>query len=234
MPPWVRTSPLLRARGVRHGFCVIGRPDDGATAGVVAPGAALQLARQVHGCAVALAGWPADAVPAADAVASSDPAHACAVRTADCAPVLVACLRTGAATAVHAGWRGLAEGVIPKAVSAMSARFGAVPAECVAAIGPCARACHYEIGEEVAEAMDCAGCAAAVARRPGMPRPFLDVAAAARIQLAEAGIPADAIDGEPPCSIESAWCPSHRRAPADGARMLSLIVPPRAYPHGTR
>lgn len=224
MLPWVRLSPLLSAHGLRHGFCVSGRPADAEAAHAIAPNASLALARQVHGSAVARAGWAGGCQPEADAVFSANAAYACAVRTADCAPVLMACTRTGAVAAIHAGWRGLAAGVIAQCMARMASSSGADPAWCVAAIGPCARACHYEVGEEVAEAMDRAGCGGAVTRRLGAPRPFLDVAAAARIQLLSLGLAESSIDGDAPCSIESLWCPSHRRAPTDGSRMLSLIA----------
>jgi hypothetical protein len=147
------------------------------------------------------------------------------VRTADCAPVLVACTATGAVAAIHAGWRGIATGVIAAAVGAMVRDLGAQHEAMVAAVGPCARARRYEIGEDVAAAMSGAGCADAVIRRPEWPRPFLDVARAAALQLAASGVAPERIDADPPCSIESAWCPSHRRDPSNRARMLSLIVP---------
>ena len=156
---------------------------------------------------------------------SADPSYACAVRTADCAPVLVACCATGAVAAIHAGWRGISCGVIAAAIGAMARELGAVPHSMVASVGPCARARRYEVGEEVASAVSAAGCGGAVVRRPGADRPFLDVARAAAIQLAACGIAQDRIDADPPCSIESLWCPSHRRDPSNGARMLSIIVP---------
>lgn len=191
----------------------------------------LQQARQVHGRAVTRAnGWSPDSAPEADAVIARDASVACAVRTADCAPVLVGCRATGAVAAIHAGWRGIALGVIGTAIEAMVRDLGATPSAMVAAVGPCARACHYEVGEEVAAAMAGTGCADAVVRRPDAPRPFLDVARAAALQLAAAGVSPDCIDADPPCSIESLWCPSHRRDPSSGARMLSLIVA-RDHPH---
>jgi YfiH family protein len=192
----------------------------------MAQGSRLQLAKQVHGSSVARAsGWDSHDAPEADAVISADPSFACAVRTADCAPVLLACTATGAVAAIHAGWRGIAEGVIPAAVGAMVRELGAQAETMIAAVGPCARARRYEIGEEVAAAVSGAGCAAAVIRRPESPRPFLDVARAAALQLAASGIAPGRIDADPPCSIESAWCPSHRRDPSNRARMLSLIAP---------
>ena len=163
---------------------------------------------------------------------SADPSYACAVRTADCAPVLVACCATGAVAAIHAGWRGISCGVIAAAIGAMARELGAVPHSMVASVGPCARARRYEVGEEVASAVSAAGCGGAVVRRPGADRPFLDVARAAAIQLAACGIAQDRIDADPPCSIESLWCPSHRRDPSNGARMLSIIVPRLTRAHG--
>jgi len=223
---WSSTCPLLSGAGFAHAFCHHGRPDDAATAAVIAKGCTLQVARQVHGASVARAtGWAPDEAPAADAVISADPAFACAVRTADCAPVLVACGATGAVAAIHAGWRGIAEGVIAAAVAAMARDFGAQPSAMIAAIGPCARAGRYEIGEDVAAAVSAVGCASAVFRRPDSPRPFLDVARAAALQIAASGIAPARIDADPPCSIESTWCPSYRRDPGSRARMLSLIVP---------
>ena len=226
-------SPLIERAGFLHAFCHHGRPDDTSTCARIAPHRTLQLARQVHGAAVVRAwGWDPSDAPAADAVISAEPSFACAIRTADCAPVLLACAATGAVAAVHAGWRGIALGVIAQAIGSMVRECGARPRDMVAAVGPCARARRYEIGEDVAAAVAAAGCADAVARPAGAPKPFLDVARAAAIQLAAAGVQDGRIDANPPCSIESTWCPSHRRDPASGARMLSIIVP-RANPaHG--
>ncbi|MBU3729372.1 MAG: polyphenol oxidase family protein [Phycisphaerales bacterium] len=230
---WRRTSILLSRYGFPHGFCHLGRPDDEASCAAVAPGCVLQQARQVHGpVVVRAAGWSPDAAPEADAVMSPDQGIACAVRTADCAPVLVGCSATGAVAAIHAGWRGISRGVIGTTIRAMIEQLGSVPHTMVAAIGPCARGCHYEIGEEVASAVSDAGCASAVVRRAGSPRPFLDVAAAAAWQLAEAGVPLARIDADAPCSIESHWCPSHRRDPSSRARMLSMIAPRTRMHHG--
>lgn len=233
MALWMRTSQLLADAGFTHAFCHHGRPSDAATCAAVAPACVLQRAHQVHGAAVVRAsGWSEDAPPEADAVISADPCHACAVRTADCGPVLLACCVTGAAAAVHAGWRGIASRVIPAAISALVQECGAVPSRMVAAVGPCARGRRYEVGEEVASAVSQAGCAHAIIRHASGLRPFLDVAQACAIQLAACGIPSSRIDADPPCSIESPWCPSHRRDPASGTRMLSLIVPTLVRAHG--
>jgi polyphenol oxidase len=98
--------------------------------------------KQVHGCEVVEAG---QAGCEADAVYTDRPGVVCAVLTADCLPLLL-CDRSGQAVcAVHAGWRGLAAGVIERAVS----RFQ-VPAESLLAwLGPAIGPTAFEVGDEV-------------------------------------------------------------------------------------
>tara|TARA_R110002096_G_scaffold116164_2_gene251723 strand:- start:22501 stop:23157 length:657 start_codon:yes stop_codon:yes gene_type:complete len=86
--------------------------------------------------------------PQADGSFSKDPLHACVVRTADCLPVLL-CTDDGAAVAaVHAGWRGLAAGVIENAVAALGAREKQV----MAWLGPAISQASFEVGAEVRDA----------------------------------------------------------------------------------
>jgi YfiH family protein len=109
---------------------------------------------------------------------------ALAVFTADCAPVLFAA--SGGVGAVHAGWRGLAAGIVRAGARELAVRTGAPERSMVAWIGPCIGGCCYEVGEDVAERVAAAGAPAAVI--PRRPRPHLDLAAAAREQLADAGV----------------------------------------------
>lgn len=103
--------------------------------------------RQVHGTGVVYAG-EVDAVPEADAVWTDAPGFACAVLTADCLPVLL-CDRSGTSVAaVHAGWRGLAAGVIERTIDAMHIDGADLLAWLGPAIGPGA----FEVGAEVREA----------------------------------------------------------------------------------
>jgi len=100
--------------------------------------------QQVHGCRVAdAAADPKECQ--ADAVIAARPGEVCAVMTADCLPLLL-CDRAGMrVAAVHAGWRGLAEGVIEAAVSRL-----AVPArEVLCWLGPAIGSRAYEVGAEV-------------------------------------------------------------------------------------
>ncbi len=102
----------------------------------------------------------------------------CAVRTADCLPVLLA--GDGVVAALHAGWRGLDAGIIAAGVLAMR-ELGA--AQVSAAIGPGARGCCYEVGDELLRTFD-GYPAALIGERQ------LDLSAVARAQLEGAGVAA--------------------------------------------
>jgi YfiH family protein len=73
------------------------------------------------------------------------------VKTADCVPVLIGDMRTKAYAAVHAGWRGTSVSIVTKALEKMYQAFGTRPEETVAAIGPAALGCCYEVGSDVIE-----------------------------------------------------------------------------------
>jgi YfiH family protein len=112
-----------------------------------------RLARgyQVHGSVVRRVGFMLDDEPVRDRSAEADgQATATAgigtiVLAADCMPVALGCRR--AVAMLHAGWRGLAAGVLEEGVRALRDLAGAQ--EIVAVIGPCAGACCYEVGPEV-------------------------------------------------------------------------------------
>ena len=85
----------------------------------------------------------------ADGAFTRSPGRVCAVLVADCLSVLLAERRGAAVAAVHAGWRGLAGGVLEAAVRALAV----APSELMAWIGPGIGAAHYEVGAEVREAL---------------------------------------------------------------------------------
>lgn len=101
---------------------------------------------QVHGTAVVEA-LPHDAPPTADASFARSPGHACAVLTADCLPVLFCDLDGTRVAAAHAGWRGLAGGVLDSALRAM----GVAPDRVLAWLGPAIEQDMFEVGAEVRE-----------------------------------------------------------------------------------
>jgi polyphenol oxidase len=100
--------------------------------------------KQIHGCAVADTGTAPRSCEA-DAAVASNPGEVCAVMTADCLPLLL-CDRAGTrVAAVHAGWRGLANGVVEAAV----ARFSIPPGDILCWLGPAIGPNAFEIGAEV-------------------------------------------------------------------------------------
>lgn len=103
---------------------------------------------QVHGArvvnAAAQGAWCA--APQADAAYAECPDGVCAVLTADCLPLLLCDEQGSRVAAVHAGWRGLAAGVIEAALSKMGP-----PSEVLAWLGPAIGPQHFEVGDEVRE-----------------------------------------------------------------------------------
>ncbi|HEX2088704.1 MAG TPA: peptidoglycan editing factor PgeF [Actinomycetota bacterium] len=113
--------------------------------------------RQVHGANMepvgrerAGAGFtdPSTAFDDTDALITSDAGTALAVLTADCFPLALVDPRRGTVAVVHAGWRGVAAGIIGKAISAFED-----PRAIKAALGPGIGVDHYEVGEDVASAV---------------------------------------------------------------------------------
>jgi YfiH family protein len=140
--------------------------------------------QQVHGRAVVPA-QPNGAPREADASFSLGPGAVCAVLTADCLPVLL-CDRDGArVAAAHAGWRGLAAGVLEAAVEALQ-----VPgARLMAWLGPAIGPRNFEVGDEVRAVFLAHDSAAAPAFRPSPAGRWLaDLYILARQRLAETGV----------------------------------------------
>ena len=84
-----------------------------------------------------------------DALVSNAKGVLVGVKTADCVPVLIGDPRTGAFSAIHAGWRGTVQSIVPNAIEKMRALFGSNPADLIASIGPAATCKNYEIGQDV-------------------------------------------------------------------------------------
>ena len=111
--------------------------------------------RQVHGSSVlqlqagAEAGAGAAPLATADAAWTSQRGLACTVGAADCLPVLFALQNGSAVAAAHAGWRGLAAGVLQATLQALCAGMSAQPQDCTVWLGPCIGPQHFEVGADV-------------------------------------------------------------------------------------
>ena len=171
---------------------------------------------QVHGTAVARFGG-ADR-PRADAAVALAPGQVCAVMVADCLPVLLADRSGTCVAAAHAGWRGLAAGVLEAAVAALPAD----PAQLVAWLGPAIGPEAFEVGPEVREAFVAVDPTATDAFRPGEGDRWLaDAYGLARQRLARAGV--TDVHGGGLCTVsDPSRFFSYRRDGATG-RMAALI-----------
>jgi len=156
----------------------------------------------------------------ADGLVTTDPGVVLGVLTADCAPVLLADPAARVVGAVHAGWRGLAAGVVEAGVAAMAA-LGADPAATVGLIGPAVGGCCYEVGPDVREAVGARYPAALATTRDG--RPALDPAAGAAQALEGAGLGQVRVARE--CTVDLADRHfSHRRDHGRSGRQAGLIA----------
>jgi YfiH family protein len=135
-----------------------------------------------------------------------------AILAADCVPLVLASEREGVLVAVHAGWRGLAAGILARAL----ARFEH-PADVHGAIGPAIGPCHYEVSADVAAAVSAGTGQATTSRRQD--RLFLDLAGTVETALRTAGIPVIEQAGEcTACAPDRFF--SHRRDGATGRQAL--------------
>lgn len=160
-----------------------------ALAAIGADAGAWTSGRQVHGARVARvepaergsgASSPEGTIPETDALWTDEPGAVLAVLVADCLPILVADVVRRRIGVIHAGWRGLAAGVIGAAIDAIGE-----PARLAAFVGPSIGPCCYEVGADVAEAVARA-TGDEVVRGDGRPR--LDLWSGATRALHAAGV----------------------------------------------
>jgi len=195
-------------------------------------GSAVWRLCQVHGVTVHTDGVaPCDGRwPDGDLLATTRDDVALAIRTADCVPILLVDQTTGAVAAVHAGWRGTAQGAARQMVRAMELRFGSQPADLLAAIGPSIGPDVYEVGQVVIDAFttafpEQAGGGRWWAARTGQPGKYLiDLWTATRDQLALAGVPETQVLLAGLCTATHAGVfHSYRAHGAASGRMVAAI-----------
>ncbi|MEO5811637.1 MAG: peptidoglycan editing factor PgeF [Rhodanobacter sp.] len=175
--------------------------------------------QQVHGTQVAHLGPLSTAdEPQADAAVSHVRGTVLSILTADCLPVLF-CARDGSEIgAAHAGWRGLAGGILEATLTELHATRGQV----LAWLGPCIGASSYEVGGEVRAAFVDHDVTAATCFSPTRPGHWLcDLAGLARQRLRAAGV--RQIHGGGFDTFTDARCYSYRRDGARSGRFASLI-----------
>lgn len=160
---------------------------------------------QVHGAEVRIvenSGTAEEDGHRCDALATNAPHVLVGVKTADCVPVLLADQRTGAVAAVHAGWRGTLQRIVAQTLRRMNQVFGTRPPDVLAAIGPAAGVCCYEVGPEVVAAFAREfGSIEHLLRPTQQGRACLDLQRANAEQLATEGVGTDRIHTAPLCTM---------------------------------
>lgn len=132
---------------------------------------------------------PDDALPesGADAVLTDKVHQAIAIRTADCVPILLACTHTRQIAAVHAGWRGALNRIVPKTIERLCAA-GAKPETLRAALGPSIHAVDYPVQDDVRDPFMADQPETASFFKPFQDRYCLDVAGIVTQQLRQSGV----------------------------------------------
>ena len=254
VPPRVHALFTTRAGGVSHApfdSLNLGRPsgDDASAVDINrqrladAIGYAPVFMNQIHGVACAVLPpaqrAPADGPIEADAGVTSAPGVVCTVRVADCLPVLLCDDAGRVVAAAHAGWRGLAAGVLERSFETFAAQLAQVSGSCAARgvarrtlawLGPCIGPRAFEVGPEVRAAFVAANAQAVRHFEPGTSGKWIaDLAGLARMRLQALGI--TQIHGN---DSTPAWCTvgnpslffSHRRdsvALGGSGRMAACI-----------
>ncbi|NND45845.1 MAG: peptidoglycan editing factor PgeF [Xanthomonadales bacterium] len=173
--------------------------------------------RQVHGNRVLSHAQVSEGARDADAVYASGPGQVCGVLTADCLPVLFTDRDGGQVAVAHAGWRGLAAGVLEQTVASMRADPGALLAWLGPAIGPD----HFQVGPEVREAFLAWGPDAGQAFEPDGDAWLADLYLLARQRLAGVGV--TAVFGGGLCTVCDAGRFFSYRRDGQTGRMGTLV-----------
>jgi len=171
----------------------------------------LARAEQVHGCVTAVAGAKdgGSFVKGADGLATSQKGLPLAIFTADCVPVMLGA-KGKACGIVHAGWRGLFKGIIPRAVKIFENEFGADPADIYASVGPHICADCYTVGEEIRKSFGLAATAA-----------NFDLGSEAAAQLKKAGINKISLNNN--CTMHEPELFFSYRKDKTAARIMSVV-----------
>jgi len=194
------------------------------------------FARQVHGATAVLVGPEEggrgttsedDAIPGADILVTTSPGVTLAILVADCVPLALVDPAGPVLAAVHAGWRGTAAGAVTRALAAMTER-GAHPDRVRAFLGPAVAPDRYQVSDGVRRALSGAvrlgPLDAAVARPDGPGHWLVDLPAANRQQLLEAGVRAAHISDSGASTDDGAYFSDRAQRPCGRFALLARLL----------
>ena len=162
-----------------------------------------------------------------DALITNVPGFCVCVTTADCVPVLLYDKKLQVVAAIHAGWKGTVKHIVSNVLEHMNQKFGTQGEDVIACIGPSISLASFEVGDEVYEAFKESGFDMSLIsvkkRKTG--KYHIDLWEANRIELLNAGVPAEQIEVAGICSyIHHDEFFSARRLGIDSGRTLSGIM----------
>ena len=162
-----------------------------------------------------------------DALVTTLPGVCVGVTTADCVPVLVYDDDESVVAAVHAGWKGVVRGILPKTIADIQSKMGIKPISLNVKIYPCISLECFEVGEEVAQAFEeCYSdeeCLKIIDRNHYV-KPHIDLCQAVKFQALSAGLPADKIEVSDICTYQNEDCFSARRDGFASGRMVTGVL----------
>lgn len=181
------------------------------------PAGHIAYATQVHGAEVRIVETPGPA-GSADGLVAGPAGPAILVGTADCLGLLLWSRAGDRVAAVHAGWRGLAAGVVPNALETL-ARLGTDPSDLCVALGPRIGPCCFEVGPEVAREFP------EWTSRSRNGQPSVDLAGKALSQITAFGVPAASVKSLDRCTAcETPLWYSHRRDRGRTGRLWAIVA----------
>lgn len=192
-------------------------------------GIPVYTASQVHGCRSLLVDGTISVdeleAQSADSLITAKRGILLGVMTADCLPVLLIDRQSRVVAAVHAGWRGILAGVVPRTIRAMEMNYGVKPADLLVLLGPCIGRCCYQVGGELIEKF--------VAEAPfTVDRTwyeecvgdyYLDLLRLQVLQLQDCGVLAPAIKMANLCTACGSFFFSHRRERGITGRQIAVV-----------
>ena len=185
------------------------------------PGKPLWL-EQVHGTEVFDADhWDETSVPVADAAVTTKPQRVLCIMTADCLPVLLASRGGEVIGVAHAGWRGLAAGIIEKTIQKMRQKVHQ-DIEIQAIFGPAIGPESFQVGQEVKDIFEQQDSKSSQAFKPCSEsmKYWADIYQLAKLRLKSQGV--EQVDGADRCTVKESCFYSYRRDHITG-RMASLL-----------
>ena len=180
-----------------------GREPDGLV-GYVSSGVSVHRLKQVHsGTVLTASSAQRDPWPEADGLISDAGAQSLWVAGADCTPVLIADPESGSVAACHAGWRGVAQGILPAAITQLEAS-GCRREQLLVALGPAVSGLNYQVERSTSEQLgpiDGLVAAGALLEDPEPGRDRLDIRKAAQWQLLQLGLKPEQLSLCPLCTV---------------------------------